>query len=202
MAGQIFVISGPSGVGKTSIIQDLRDELPELRYSISHTTRKPRQGEQDGVNYHFTERTEFEDLIKENAFVEWAKVYTNLYGTSFKGLQEQINQGLDVLLDIDVQGAANLKKHFKESCLIFILPPSLEILAKRLRDRGTDDEETIRTRQENILKELKAAPIYDFFVVNNELDAAVQDTSAIIQADRCSKTRMSDYISKEFGIKK
>ena len=200
MAGQIFVISGPSGVGKSTIISKLKDELPGLAYSISHTTRRPRSGEKDGESYHFAEKTEFERLINENAFVEWANVYTDLYGTSFKGLEDQMEQGLDVLLDIDVQGAANIKKHFKESCLIFILPPSLEILAKRLRDRGTDDEATIKTRQENVIKELKATPMYDYFVINDDLGKAVNNTKAIVRSNRCRRERMKVFIKKEFGI--
>ena len=145
-AGRIFVVSGPSGSGKSTLIREVRQKVSDLGYSISHTSRPPRGQEKNGVEYHFVSKENFQKMIDNGDFVEWAEVYQDLYGTSVSSLRSQITVGLDVIMDIDVQGARNIKDHFKEAILIYVLPPSLEILEKRLRERGTDDEKAIRTR--------------------------------------------------------
>ena len=200
MSGQLFVISGPSGVGKSSIVQQLRNGVKDLGYSISYTSRKPRENEVDGVNYHFVDRETFEEMIQKNVFVEWAEVYDALYGTSLDSLQNQMSLGLDVVLDIDIQGATNVKKHFKESRLIYILPPSLETLDERLRGRGTDTQEVIRTRFEKAIREIEGCVDYDYLVFNEEIDRAVKEITCIILSDRARKSRRLSTVEKVFNI--
>ncbi len=201
MPGQLYVISGPSGAGKSRIIQLLRKRVPDLVYSISHTSRKPRKNEVDGVDYRFIERETFERMIKEGVFVEWAEVYHDLYGTSFAGLRVQTDQELDVVMDLDSTGAKNIKKHFKNSILIYVLPPSLEVLERRLRERATDNERVINTRLEKALSELKKSARYDYIVVNDDLDKVVREVESIIISERCRKSRMLPKIKEMFGLK-
>lgn len=200
MSGQLYVISGPSGVGKSTIVQQLRNGVKDLAYSISYTSRKPRQKEVDGVNYHFVDRETFEKMIQEKAFVEWAEVYDALYGTSLDVIQNQRSQGLDVVLDMDSQGAANIKKHFEESTLIYILPPSLEILDERLRGRGTDAEEVIRARFEKAIREIEQCVDYDYIIFNEEIDRAVEELTCIILSDRARKSRRLPTVEKIFDM--
>jgi guanylate kinase len=200
MSGQLYVISGPSGVGKSTIVHQLRNEIKDLAYSISYTSREPRENEVDGVNYHFVDRKIFEKMIQEKAFVEWAEVYDALYGTSLDSLRNQMSQGLDVVLDIDSQGAANVKKHFEESRLIYILPPSLDILGERLRGRGTDAENVIRTRFEKAIREIKRCVDYDYLVFNEEIDRAVKEIKCIILSDRALKSRRLSTVEKVLNI--
>lgn len=200
MSGQIYVISGPSGVGKSTIVQQLRNEVKDLVYSISYTSRKPRENEVDGVNYHFVDRETFEKMIQEKAFAEWAEVYDALYGTSLEVLQKQRSLGLDLVLDIDIQGAANIKKYIEESTLIYILPPSLDILGERLRGRGTDAEEVIRTRFEKAIREIERCVDYDYIVFNQEIDRAVEEIACIILSDRARKSRRLSMVEKVFNI--
>lgn len=200
MSGQLYVISGPSGVGKSTIVQQLRNGVKDLAYSISHTSRKPREKEVDGVNYHFVDRETFEKMIQEKAFVEWAEVYDALYGTSLDVLQNHRSQGLDVVLDMDSQGAANMKERFEESTLIYILPPSLEILDERLRGRGTDAEEVIQTRFEKAIREIERCVDYDYIVFNEEIDRAVEEIICVILSDRARKSRRLPTVEKIFDI--
>jgi len=200
MSGQIYVISGPSGVGKSTIVQQLRNEVKDLIYSISYTSRKPRENEVDGINYHFVDRETFEKMIQEKAFAEWAEVYDALYGTSLEVLQKHRSLGLDVVLDIDIQGAANIKKYIEESTLIYILPPSLDILGERLRGRGTDAEEIIRARFEKAIREIKRCVDYDYIVFNQEIDRAVEEIACIILSDRARKSRRLSMVEKVFNI--
>ena len=187
-AGRIFVVSGPSGSGKSTLIREVRQKVPGLGYSISHTSRLPRGQEKNGVEYHFVSRENFQEMIDKGDFVEWAEVYRDLYGTSVSSLRGQITIGLDVIMDIDVQGGRNIKDHFKDAILIYVLPPSLEILEKRLRDRGTDDEKTIRTRLNKAAKEIKNCVSYDYLLFNDDLDQAVEELKSILIAERCRKS--------------
>jgi len=187
-AGRIFVVSGPSGSGKSTLIREVRQKVPGLGYSISHTSRPPRGQEKNGVEYHFVSKEDFQKMIDNGEFVEWAEVYQDLYGTSVSSLRSQITMGLDVIMDIDVQGAKNIKDHFKDAILIYVLPPSLEILEKRLRERGTDDEKAIRTRLKKAGKEIKNCVSYDYLLFNDQLDQAVEELKAILIAERCRKS--------------
>lgn len=200
MPGQLYVISGPSGVGKSAIITGLRKKILDLGYSISHTTRKPRSTEANGVNYHFVDRETFREMIGDGAFVEWAEIYNDYYGSSFSGLRDQIDRGLDVLMDLDSQGAKNIKEQFEESVLIYVLPPSLEILETRLRERATDDEKVINTRIEKALKELKDCVWYPYLIINDGLNRAVGAVESIITSERCSNARMLPKVKEMLGL--
>ena len=189
MAGQLFVISGPSGAGKSSIIRRLRDRIPRLGYSVSHTTRAPRRDELAGDAYHFVNRVTFEEMIREKRLVEWAEVYGDLYGTSFASLNSQIDEGLDILLDIDSVGAMNIRKHYEESILVYICPPSLIVLEQRLRSRATEDEQNFRVRFEKARNELSHCTSYDYLVLNDDLEKAVDELAAIVLAQRCLTSR-------------
>jgi len=200
MSGQIYVITGPSGVGKSTIIQRLRKKIPGLGYSVSHTSRKPRKNEADGVNYHFVDRETFIKMIRDKAFVEWAEVYGDLYGTSFSSLRSQTEQGLDVVMDLDSYGAKNMKASFDDSILIYILPPSLQVLEKRLRRRASDDEAEIRTRLEKARKEIKKCVDFDYIIFNKNLKQTVDEAAAIIISSRCLKSKRLPTVEKIFGI--
>ncbi|MBN2126321.1 MAG: guanylate kinase [Deltaproteobacteria bacterium] len=189
MTGQIYVISGPSGAGKSTIIGILRSRIPGLGYSISHTSRPPRGDEKDGEHYHFVDRETFTRLIEEAAFVEWARVYGDLYGTSFRSLRIQLEQGLDVILDVDSQGAENIREHFPDSILIYILPPSLEALERRLNARGTDEQAVVRARVEKAFEDIRNCVRYDYIVFNEDLEAAVDEVRAVVVAGRCRRRR-------------
>ncbi|HJA79721.1 guanylate kinase [uncultured Desulfovibrio sp.] len=170
--GIALVISAPSGAGKTTLIGRLREEFPHFGYSISCTTRAPRDGERDGADYHFLTRARFEELRESGHFAEWAEVHGNLYGTPLAPVREMLRQGQDVLFDIDVQGARQLKQSLGEAVFVFILPPSLAELERRLRGRGLDSEETIARRLRNARAELREAAWYDYLVVNDDVDTA------------------------------
>lgn len=200
MSGQLYVITGPSGVGKSTIIRRLRKKLPGIGYSVSHTTRKPRKNEADGVNYHFADRETFEGMIKEKAFVEWAEVYHDLYGTSFASLRSQTDQGLDVVMDLDSQGAKNIKGSFEDSVLIYILPPSLQVLEERLRGRASDDEVEIKARLDKARKEIESCGDYDYIIFNEDLNRTIDEVTAIIVSSRCHKSKCLARVEKTFGI--
>ena len=199
MNGQVFIFSGPSGAGKTTIIQELRKRIKDLGYSVSHTSRLPRDNEKNGVDYHFVDRDTFKKMIKKGAFMEYATVYSDLYGTSFSSLIDQTEKGIDVVLDVDSQGAKNIKRHLKEGVLIYILPPSLKVLEKRLRDRATDDADVIEARISQAREELKDCAFYNYFIINDDLDKSVKEAEAIILSDRCSKHRTLSKIKELFG---
>ena len=182
--GHVFVIAAPSGTGKTTICRRILELDPELRLSTSHTTRKPRAGEQDGVHYHFVSESAFRELVRSDGFLEHAEYGGNVYGTSWQAIEGPLSEGLDVVLEIEVQGAAQVKKRRADACLIFLLPPSLAILEERLRGRGTDDEAVIQRRMSLSDRELAAAKIFDFAVVNDELERAVQEVLLVIRAVR------------------
>lgn len=198
MPAQLYVISGPSGVGKSTLVRQARNNVRDLGYTVSHTSRKPRSNEENGKDYHFVERETFQQMIKEKAFVEWAKVYDDYYGTSYAELDRQIKQGMDVILDIDVQGAGNIKNAFEKAVLIYILPPSLEELEDRLRNRATDDEPVIKKRLEMSIRELKNCDWYDYIIINHDLDDAAKRLEAIILAQRSRSSHMMEKIKTLF----
>jgi len=200
MSGQPYVITGPSGVGKSTIIQQLRRRVMNLGYSVSHTSRNPRSNEVNGVDYHFVSREIFTEMIHDGEFVEWAQVYDDFYGTSFPSLNNQMDQGLDVVMDLDSQGAKNIREHFKNSILIYILPPSMEDLEKRLRERALDEEEAIQTRLEKAYKELKACIWYDYIVINEYIHKSVGEVESIITSERCRKDNRLPMVKEIFGM--
>jgi len=198
MTGQLYVISGPSGSGKSTIIQLLRKGVTGLGYSVSHTSRRPRNNETNGLNYHFVDRVTFRRMIDEDAFVEWAEIYDDFYGTSFSSLNNQVTQGRDVVMDLDSQGAKNIKEHFKDTTLIYILPPSIEPLEKRLRERDTDDAKVIGTRMAKALKEIQNCVWYHYMIINDDLHKAVRKVQSIIISQRCRKARMFPMVKEMF----
>lgn len=195
--GHVFVIAAPSGTGKTTLCRRLLERDPCLRLSVSHTTRAPRPGEEDGVDYHFVpSKRAFRELTDQGAFLEHAEYNNNLYGTSWAAIEDPLEEGFDVLLEIEVQGAEQVKKRRPEACLIFLLPPSLEILERRLRSRNTDSEDVIEHRMALVDRELAAAPLFDFAVVNDDLDRAVDEVLEIIEAVREGRPAS---IARRFG---
>lgn len=188
--GKLFVISAPSGTGKTTLLKRVMAQLPNLSFSVSHTTRPPRPGERNGVDYHFISRTEFLSMIDQGLFLEHAEVHGNLYGTSRATIDRQRMAGIDVILDIDVQGASILRRSQQfEATSIFISPPSLAELEERLRGRGTESEETIAIRLANARIELQAVKEYEYLVINDLLEETVDLLSSIIVAERARAHR-------------
>lgn len=180
--GQLFVITAPSGTGKNTIIEMVRKDLKELGYSISHTTRAPRKGEIDGVHYYFVGKKQFEKMIQAQEFVEWAVVYNELYGTSISSVRSAQVSGKDVLLDLDIQGARQIKKRFPDSTCIFIVPPSLQTLRERLEKRSSHDGTDIDLRMTEAAQEIRGCRDFDFLIVNDDLRQAVREVEAVIVA--------------------
>ena len=170
--GRLFVVSAPSGTGKTTLCRLLMDEFKTLSYSVSLTTRKPREGEVHGKDYHFVSVPEFERMIEAGELVEWANVHGNYYGTSLTFIRESLDRGRDILLDIDVQGAASIRAAYPEAVTIFIMPPSMEALRDRLEKRGTDSPEVIETRLGNAIREMEQKGLFTHVVVNDRLETA------------------------------
>ena len=189
--GQLFVLSGPSGVGKSSLRTGVRERFPELAYSISYTTRAPRQGESEGRDYHFVSLETFLAMKEADVFVECAQVHGNYYGTSRSQLEKHLNDRRDLLLEIDVQGARQVKEHFPHACFIFVLPPDRETLEKRLLERGTEQESDVEQRLEDSSRELLEASWYDYSIVNDVLEEAVDALAAIILANVASTRKFT-----------
>ncbi|MBO5948126.1 guanylate kinase [bacterium] len=179
--GKLFVISGSSGVGKGTLISLLLKNNSNIMLSISHTTRSPRQGEVDGVNYFFRTKEEFQKSIEENAFLEWAQYSDNFYGTKRKFVERKLNEGFDLILEIDTQGALKVKEQMPDAILIFILPPSLKDLENRLRGRKTETEEAIQKRLNFVESEMKNSSLYDYQIVNDDLQMALEKLKGIIK---------------------
>lgn len=181
--GLLILISGPSGTGKGTVCDLLRKNHPEISYSISATTRQPRPGEQDGVNYYFYDKEKFRQMIAAGELLEWAEVYGNYYGTPKQKVLDRLNAGEDILLEIDTQGALNVMKAMPEGLFIFLLPPSLEELANRLKGRGTETEESLQRRLGAAVDEIKIAHNYRYVVVNDKVEAAEKAIAGIIEAE-------------------
>ena len=187
--GLLIVLSGPSGAGKGTICQALLGSNPELNYSISATTRAPRVGEENGVNYWFISHDEFQRMIANDELLEWAEVYGNFYGTPCHHIAELITNGTDVVLEIDTQGATQIKKKFPQGVCIYIVPPSLDELANRIYKRGTDSLENIKTRLSSANDELTYVHNYNYVVVNDEVERATKKVEAIMIAEKCQVAR-------------
>jgi guanylate kinase len=189
--GLLFVVSAPSGAGKTSLCRAITNSLENLTHSISYATRKPRPGETDGRDYYFVSPERFQEMVKAGDFAEWAEVHSNLYGTSRRVLDDMVGKGIDVILDIDTQGAKQIKTKYGSAVYIFIMPPSLEILEERLRNRKSDHEDEIKKRMRRALEEIKDYTLYDYIIVNRDFDRALTELRSIVIAERC-RTRLID----------
>jgi len=183
--GNLIVISAPSGSGKTSLANRALEEIPKLKFSVSHTTRKPRPGERNQVEYFFVSEEEFEEMIEQDTFLEHARVYGNYYGTSRAFVDEQLSVGYDVLLDLDVQGAAQVKKSYPEAILVFVFPPSLEVLKTRLKNRGLDDPSIIDKRLRIAKKEIQYYTNYQYVIINRKIEESLVELKSIIQVSGC-----------------
>ncbi|MDF2928068.1 guanylate kinase [Anaerospora sp.] len=192
--GILIVLSGPSGTGKGTICRELLRSYPDLHYSISATTRAPRPGEQHGTNYFFLSHAEFQTMIQKDDLLEFAEVYGNYYGTPQQHVMQLLAQGKDVVLEIDIQGAMQVKTKFSAGVFIYIVPPSLNELSQRIYKRGTDSPEVIRKRLNCVSKELLLAHNYDYIVVNDKVEDAVKQIAAIISAERCKVKRNNALI--------
>lgn len=198
--GLILIISAPSGAGKTTLCNYLLKRFPGMRESISFTTRQPRPGEVHGQDYFFVGRDEFQRMIDEDAFAEWAEVHGNLYGTALKTLNDARANGIDLLLDIDCQGAMKLKESFEGGCYVFILPPSMEELRRRLENRSSDAPEVIEKRIIRAADEIREARWYDYIIINDTLEKASEELSAIVIAHSRRTFRMLVQVAKSFDI--
>ncbi len=184
MSGTLYTVSAPSGAGKTSLLKALLEQRPELRVSVSHTTRQMRPGEQDGVNYHFVTEQAFLSMLERAEFLEHARVFGNLYGTSQLWVQDQLDAGTDVILEIDWQGAAQVRRLMPATRAIFILPPSRAALEERLTARGQDDAATIARRLQEAVQEMSHYVEADYLVINRDFDAALRELDAIFTSER------------------
>ncbi|MDQ6676404.1 MAG: guanylate kinase [Acidobacteriota bacterium] len=190
----VFIISAPSGSGKSTLVGRLFQDVPDLRFSVSYTTRRPRGAEQDGKDYHFISRAEFEQRLAGNEFLEHAEVFGNYYGTH-RGILEQARaSGQDLVLDIDVQGASQLRKGLPDAVTIFVLAPSREILEQRLRARSEDPDPVIARRLANAASEIRNYDCYDYVVINDDLDRSAATLAGIVKAERARRTRILDKI--------
>jgi guanylate kinase len=190
MGGNLIIVSAPSGTGKTTILKRVMRQVERLAFSVSHTTRSPRSGETDGRDYFFVSRDLFEQMIEDGAFLEWARVHDNYYGTATAPIKEKLDEGFDVVLDIDVQGADIVRRQSRLDCVdIFIAPPNRVELENRLRRRGTEDERSLDVRLANSIEEMAQSPNYRYLIVNDRLDEAVTVLTSIIYATRAEGRR-------------
>lgn len=195
--GILFVLSGPSGAGKGTVCKALMRRLPEMRLSISATTRQPREGEQHGVNYFFKTKDQFQMMIASGDLLEWAEVYGNYYGTPRAFVEQKLSEGSDVLLEIDIQGAMQVKETYPDGVFLFLIPPSAMELEARILGRGTETEDSFATRFGAAHEELQMMSKYDYVVVNDVVEAACERIESIITAEHCSVAR-NLYLLKEW----
>lgn len=198
--GLLFVVSGPSGVGKSTLCKTMIAQVPQTILSVSYTTRNPRPGEQDGVDYCFTDEGQFRQMIQHDEFVEWAEVYGNLYGTPQRQLEEAINQGTDVLLDIEAQGARQIMKRISGAVYVFVTPPSLEVLRTRLNRRASDSPDEIQLRLQRASDEIANFRSYHYLIRNEELPQATKELESILLAERVKTERLNTQWLKEKGL--
>ncbi len=184
MTGHLYIITAPSGAGKTTLVRHLLENDPAIRVSVSHTTRLPRKGEREGIEYHFIGLDEFRDKVQRGDFLESAEVHGNYYGTSRSGIETALRAGQDVLLEIDWQGAQQVRRVFPQAIGVFILPPSLEVLEQRLRERASDSAQTIARRLAAARDEMRHADEFDYVIINDDLQRALHDLLAIVRAMR------------------
>jgi guanylate kinase len=189
--GTLFVVSAPSGAGKTTLCREMRLRLHDLAYSVSVTTRPPRPGEIDGTDFRFVTRSQFEDMVKQGQMAEWATVHTNLYGTPAAPMEAALRDGRDVLLDIDTQGAAQLRARYPDAVLVFVVAPSMGELEQRLRERRSDSEREITRRLQRAREEVMLWNRYDYLIVNRDVKEAMEQLESIIQAERCRVARLA-----------
>lgn len=188
----LLIISSPSGAGKTTLTHRLLEEFSNLRFSVSHTTRKPRPNEVDGRDYHFITEEQFRRIIAENGFAEWAEVHGNLYGTSVREIHQAREEGKSgVLFDVDYQGARQIKEKFPDAVGVFILPPSMEELRRRLESRGADDASSRRRRFKKAREEIEHYPFFDYMIVNDDLERALAELRGIVLAEGCRQWRVA-----------
>ena len=192
VASHVFILSAPSGGGKNTVIKRLMTKDQDLQYIVSATSRNPRKGEVNGRDYHFLSEETFEEMIRSNAFVEWAKVYDRYYGTLKKEVNDVLHAGKDGVMDVDVQGALALRQKLKTSVLIFLLPPSLAVLEARLRQRKTESEEEIVKRMQKVREEIAYADYYDYQIINQDLDSTVESIEAIIKEHKQKRSMPND----------
>jgi guanylate kinase len=199
--GSLFIVSAPSGAGKTTLCRKLVSSLPNLQFSVSYTTRQPRKGEVNDRDYTFINRQDFRLMADKGEFIEWAEVHGALYGTSRKRLEELLDSGNDVILDIDTQGAIQIKERYKEGIYIFILPPSLETLKERLKNRMTDSKEEIGKRLGRAIAEIKTFDKYDYVIINDILEDALMEFEALVISQRVSIKKINPLWIEESFLK-
>ena len=198
--GILFIISAPSGAGKTTLCREIVDFFPNLRHSVSFTTRQMRAGEVEGRDYFFVTPAQFQRMIDAGEFAEWAEVHGNRYGTAIKTLEEYRRSGTDIILDIDCQGARQLKERYQGGVFIFILPPSFNELRRRLDDRNSDSSEQIARRIVNAEAEIKESRWYDYIIVNDVFSTAVEELKSVLIAEKCRTSRVIDSVSQLFDV--
>lgn len=198
--GIILIISAPSGAGKTSLCNGLLKRFPNMRESVSYTTRAPRPGEMNGRDYFFVSRDEFQSMIDDDAFAEWAQVHGNYYGTALLTIEEARKSGVDLVLDIDCQGGRRLKEQIEGCIFVFILPPSMDELRRRLEGRSSDAPEVIDLRLKHAAAEIREARWYDYIIINDRFETALDELSAIVTAHGRKASRMLDQVAKSFDI--
>ena len=199
MAGNLYIVAAPSGAGKTTLVRRLLAEDSAIRLSISYTTRAPRTGEENGREYHFVDVATFKQMIAQGDFLEWAEVHGNFYGTSKSWISSEMAAGRDVLLEIDWQGAQQVRQHFPQAIGVFILPPSLEVLAQRLHGRGTDAEEVIARRLAAAGEEMRHVGEFDYVIINDDLEQALADLLAVSRATRLTFAQQQQRYTQLFS---
>jgi guanylate kinase len=195
ITGKLYIISAPSGAGKTSLVKQLRAEMDQLAVSVSHTTREMRAGEANGIDYFFISIDQFKDMIEHQAFLEHAQVFDNFYGTAQKTVEYNLAQGLDVILEIDWQGAQQVRRMLPDCVSIFILPPSIEVLKQRLQNRGQDNDDVIARRMRDAVTEMSHYPEFDYLIVNDDFNLALNQLKSIISANRLLQTQQQQLLA-------